>query len=74
MATAPLTLLALVASAAGLPPSPTTPRTTTATRTNGLINDVKEINLFLNIPNNPGCSDVYDGLIRQLEGCRCWSL
>merc|ERR1712130_726319 len=40
-------------------------------QTNGLINDVKEINLFLNIPT--GCDIVYDGLIKQLEGCRSGS-
>merc|ERR1711877_82771 len=54
------------------PPQPTT--TTEASvksRTNGLINDVKEINLFLNIPK--GCDIVYDGLIKQLEGCRSGS-
>merc|ERR1712112_168671 len=58
-------------------PALPTPKPTTTTeasvksRTNGLINDVKEINLFLNIPT--GCDIVYDGLIKQLEGCRSCS-
>merc|ERR1712179_100695 len=58
-------------------PALPTPKPTTTTeasvksRTNGLINDVKEINLFLNIPT--GCDIVYDGLIKQLEGCRSGS-
>jgi len=58
-------------------PALPTPKPTTTTeasvksRTNGLINDVKEINLFLNIPK--GCDIVYDGLIKQLEGCRSGS-
>jgi hypothetical protein len=60
-------LLGLLASATALPPSPK-PTPAPVTRTNGLINDVKEINLFLNIPS--GCDIVYDGLIRQLQGCR----
>ena len=71
MATSSCLLLALAASISCLPPpvpETTTPPATAVTRTNGLINDVKEINLFLNIP--AGCDSVYDGLIRQLEGCR----
>ena len=71
MATSSCLLLALAASVSCLPPpvpETTTPPATAVTRTNGLINDVKEINLFLNIP--AGCDSVYDGLIRQLEGCR----
>ena len=69
MAISSCLILALAASISCLPPP--VPETTTppaVTRTNGLINDVKEINLFLNIP--AGCDSVYDGLIRQLEGCR----
>merc|ERR1712216_722330 len=54
------------------PPQPTTTtEVSVKSRTNGLINDVKEINLFLNIPK--GCDIVYDGLIKQLEGCRSGS-
>merc|ERR1712055_246571 len=54
------------------PPQPTTTtEVSVESRTNGLINDVKEINLFLNIPK--GCDIVYDGLIKQLEGCRSGS-
>ena len=56
------------------PPQPTTTTEVSPSvksRTNGLINDVKEINLFLNIPK--GCDIVYDGLIKQLEGCRSGS-
>merc|ERR1712156_1021074 len=68
-----LLLSSIFATVPALPP----PQTTTTTeasvksRTNGLINDVKEINLFLNIPK--GCDIVYDGLIKQLEGCRSGS-
>ena len=54
------------------PPQPaTSTETSVQSRTNGLINDVKEINLFLNIPK--GCDIVYDGLIKQLQGCRSGS-
>merc|ERR1712001_618496 len=68
-------LFSLFATVPALPP----PQPTTTTevspsvksRSNGLINDVKEINLFLNIPK--GCDIVYDGLIKQLQGCRSGS-
>merc|ERR1711971_888572 len=54
------------------PPQPATSTDASVqSRTNGLINDVKEINLLLNIPT--GCDIVYDGLIKQLEGCRSGS-
>merc|ERR1712061_167611 len=33
-----------------------------------LVQDVKQINLFLDIPDN--CNDVYNGLIEQLSNCR----
>lgn len=33
-----------------------------------LVKDVKQINLFLDIPDN--CEDVYNGLISQLSSCR----
>lgn len=33
-----------------------------------LVKDVKQINLYLNIPDN--CEDVYNGLISQLSSCR----
>merc|ERR1712079_16988 len=33
-----------------------------------LVKDVKQINLFLNIPT--GCNSIYDQLITQLVGCR----
>merc|ERR1719500_1123634 len=33
-----------------------------------LVKDVKQINLFLNIPT--GCNSIYDKLITQLVGCR----
>merc|ERR1712061_190638 len=33
-----------------------------------LVRDVKQINLFLNIPT--GCNSIYDQLITQLVGCR----
>merc|ERR1711974_227713 len=62
--------LLLFATVPALPtPQPTTTtEVSVQSRTNGLINDGKEINLFLNIPK--GCDIVYDGLIKQLEGCR----
>merc|ERR1712013_194744 len=61
-----LLLSSIFATVPGLPPPQPTTTTTEASdksRTNGLINDVKEINLFLNIPK--GCDIVYDGLIKQ---------
>merc|ERR1712110_734506 len=63
-------LFSLFATVPALPPPQptTTTEVSVKSRTNGLINDVKEINLFLNIPK--GCDIVYDGLIKQLEGCR----
>merc|ERR1712183_1162068 len=66
-------LFSLFATVPALPtPQPTTTtEVSVQSRTNGLINDVKEINLFLNIPK--GCDIVYDGLIKQLEGCRSGS-
>merc|ERR1711974_560004 len=66
-------LFSLFATVPALPPPQptTTTEASVKTRTNGLINDVKEINLFLNIPT--GCDIVYDGLIKQLEGCRSGS-
>merc|ERR1712141_721143 len=65
-----LLLSSIFATVPGLPPAQptTTTEASVKSRTNGLINDVKEINLFLNIPK--GCDIVYDGLIKQLEGCR----
>jgi len=33
-----------------------------------LVKDVKQINLYLDIPDN--CNDVYNGLIQQLSNCR----
>merc|ERR1712077_82447 len=36
--------------------------------TGSLVQDVKQINILLNIPN--GCNNIYDSLIRQLENCR----
>merc|ERR1711992_477416 len=68
-----LLLFSLFVSAPALPPAQptTTTEVSVESRTNGLINDVKEINLFLNIPK--GCDIVYDGLIKQLEGCRSGS-
>merc|ERR1711953_721355 len=64
-----LLLSSILATVPALPPSQptTTTEASVKSRTNGLINDVKEINLFLNIPK--GCDIVYDGLIKQLEGC-----
>merc|ERR1711963_1389429 len=64
-----LLLSSIFATVPGLPPAQptTTTEASVKSRTNGLINDVKEINLFLNIPK--GCDIVYDGLIKQLEGC-----
>ena len=66
-------LFSLFATVPALPPPQptTTTEVSVESRTNGLINDVKEINLFLNIPK--GCDIVYDGLIKQLEGCRSGS-
>jgi len=66
-------LFSLFATVPALPPPQptTTTEASVRSRTNGLINDVKEINLFLNIPT--GCDIVYDGLIKQLEGCRSGS-
>merc|ERR1711953_643744 len=66
-------LSSILATVPALPPSQptTTTEASVKSRTNGLINDVKEINLFLNIPK--GCDIVYDGLIKQLEGCRSGS-
>merc|ERR1712007_336106 len=66
-------LFSLFATVPALPPPQptTTTEASVKSRTNGLINDVKEINLFLNIPK--GCDIVYDGLIKQLEGCRSGS-
>merc|ERR1712110_1368601 len=66
-------LFSLFATVPALPPPQptTTTEVSVKSRTNGLINDVKEINLFLNIPK--GCDIVYDGLIKQLEGCRSGS-
>ena len=66
-------LFSLFATVPALPPPQptTTTEVSVQSRTNGLINDVKEINLFLNIPK--GCDIVYDGLIKQLEGCRSGS-
>merc|ERR1712079_416135 len=68
-----LLLSSIFATVPGLPPPQptTTTEASVRSRTNGLINDVKEINLFLNIPK--GCDIVYDGLIKQLEGCRSGS-
>ena len=68
-----LLLSSIFATVPGLPPAQptTTTEASVKSRTNGLINDVKEINLFLNIPK--GCDIVYDGLIKQLEGCRSGS-
>merc|ERR1712045_829077 len=66
-------LFSLFATVPALPPPQptTTTEASVKSRTNGLINDVKEINLFLNIPK--GCDIVYDSLIKQLEGCRSGS-
>ena len=45
------------------------PRTPTKTNIAGsLVTDVKQINLFLNIPT--GCNSIYDQLITQLVACR----
>merc|ERR1712193_258421 len=68
-----LLLSSIFATVPALPPpqATTTTEASVKSRTNGLINDVKEINLFLNIPK--GCDIVYDGLIKQLEGCRSGS-
>merc|ERR1712177_92825 len=68
-----LLLSSIFATVPGLPPAQptTTTEASVKSRTNGLINDVKEINLFLNIPK--GCDIVYDGLIKQLEGYRSGS-
>merc|ERR1712184_177831 len=68
-----LLLSSILATVPALPPPQptTTTEASVKSRTNGLINDVKEINLFLNIPT--GCDIVYDGLIKQLEGCRSGS-
>jgi hypothetical protein len=68
-----LLLSSILATVPALPPPQptTTTEASVKSRTNGLINDVKEINLFLNIPK--GCDIVYDGLIKQLEGCRSGS-
>merc|ERR1712122_123437 len=68
-----LLLSSIFATVPALPPAQptTTTEASVKSRTNGLINDVKEINLFLNIPK--GCDIVYDGLIKQLEGCRSGS-
>merc|ERR1712190_116022 len=68
-----LLLSSIFATVPALPPAQTTTTTEASvkSRTNGLINDVKEVNLFLNIPK--GCDIVYDGLIKQLEGCRSGS-
>ena len=68
-----LLLSSILATVPALPPAQptTTTEASVKSRTNGLINDVKEINLFLNIPK--GCDIVYDGLIKQLEGCRSGS-
>ena len=45
------------------PASPVSP-----TITGSLVEDVKQINILLNIPN--GCNAIYDSLIRQIENCR----
>merc|ERR1711963_699624 len=60
-----LLLSSIFATVPALPPAQptTTTEASVKSRTNGLINDVKEINLFLNIPK--GCDIVYDGLIKQ---------
>merc|ERR1712203_835398 len=57
-------LFSLFATVPALPPPQptTTTEASVRSRTNGLINDVKEINLFLNIPT--GCDIVYDGLLK----------
>merc|ERR1712137_839934 len=66
-------LSSILATVPALPPAQptTTTEASVKSRTNGLINDVKEINLFLNIPK--GCDIVYDGLIKRLQGCRSGS-
>merc|ERR1711923_510274 len=38
------------------------------TITGSLVQDVKQINILLNIPN--GCNAIYDSMIGQLERCR----
>merc|ERR1719266_597916 len=47
---------------------PTQPRPASPTITGSLVQDVKQINILLNIPN--GCNNIYDSLIRQIENCR----
>merc|ERR1719211_936736 len=40
----------------------------TPTITGSLVQDVKQINILLNIPN--GCNVIYDSMINQLQNCR----
>ena len=47
-------------------PRPASP--VSSTITGSLVEDVKQINILLNIPN--GCNAIYDSLIRQIENCR----
>merc|ERR1711962_1925904 len=59
-----LLLSSIFVTVPALPPAQptTTTEASVKSRTNGFINDVKEINLFLNIPK--GCDIVYDGLLK----------
>ena len=50
------------------PSQPSQPRPASPVITGSLVQDVKEINILLNIPN--GCNAIYDSLIRQIENCR----
>merc|ERR1712020_36685 len=78
-----LSLLTQVTNLLALPTSTTTSTTDIDTRivnrptqpsranpviTGSLVEDVKQINILLNIPN--GCNAIYDSLIGQLEDCR----
>merc|ERR1712193_126203 len=47
---------------------PTQPSRANPTISGSLVEDVKQINILLNIPN--GCNTIYDSLIAQLENCR----
>merc|ERR1711936_1051622 len=49
------------------PPGPAQQRQSPAI-TGSLVQDVKQINILLNIPN--GCNVIYDSMINQLQNCR----
>merc|ERR1712045_578110 len=35
-----------------------------------LVDNVKQINVLLNIPNNCNANDIYDDMIRQIKNCK----